>query len=121
MQKGFLSNIKHKIASWILFFLCLLLFISTINSRINLSKRANIFKNAQDRVHQASEKQKQLERELARVQSQQYIEEQAREKLNLSREGEITLIIPTISITQDPMPTPVENLANWQKWWKVFL
>lgn len=121
MQKGFLSNIKHKLASWVLFSVCLLLFISAFKSWINISKRADIFKNAQDRVQEASEKQKQLESALARVQSKEYIEQQAREKLNLSREGEITVIIPTISITEEPTPTPVENLSNWQKWLKVFL
>ena len=121
MQKGFLSNIKHKLASWILFSVCTLLLISSFKSWINLSKRADILKNAQDRVQKAADKQKQLESALARVQSREYIEQQAREKLNLSREGEITVIVPSISITQDPTPTPLENLANWQKWWKVFL
>ena len=112
---------KQKLVSWALLLMCLLLFINVLQSWFSLSQRGDVLKNAADKVTEEEEKKIRLERELARVKSPDYIEEQAREKLNLSREGEITVIAPTISIAEEPTPTPVENLSNWQKWLKVFL
>jgi len=64
-----------------------------------------------------------LKKRLEEVGSTQFIEEQARDKLNLSRSGETMMIIPQEEINKileagKPTPTP---LPNWQGWLKLII
>jgi cell division protein FtsB len=86
-----------------------------------LARRGDIVKQSQGRIEDEKEIQDDLKRKLARAQSQEFIERQAREKLNLGREGEVVLILPTISLPPEVTPTPIDNSGNWKKWAKVFL
>jgi len=60
-----------------------------------------------------------LQEELKKVQSQEYIEREAREKLGMSKAGEKVIIMPTITLDK-PMRTH-ENEQNWLKWWRLFV
>jgi cell division protein FtsB len=63
-----------------------------------------------------------LESRLEYVNSYEFIEKEAREKLNLQRPGEIVLVVPetapTILVEEDEKG---EDLTNWQKWIKLFM
>ena len=97
----------------------LILFSYTLKSWFHLQDRLNIIKSAQDKVIQEKEKKDSLERELARVQATNFIEKQARDKLNLGKE--IAVILPTLSLSPEATPTPPDTSANWQKWVRLFL
>ena len=60
-----------------------------------------------------------LQKELARVQSPEYIEEVARDKLNLQKEGEVVVVLPETLASPEPQTEPRPQ-ANWNKWWKLF-
>lgn len=73
---------------------------------------------------------KQVEEELARrnaelqkkaqeVESEAFIEKQAREKLNLQKEGEVVVVLPKNLGQIDPQSSP-RPLPNWQRWWELF-
>jgi hypothetical protein len=62
-----------------------------------------------------------LERELAGATSSAYLEKQAREKLNLSKNGEIVVILPPISIAPTSTPVPEDTRPNIVKWVDVFV
>ncbi len=70
-----------------------------------------------------SERQKEnavLKQKLALVQSSPFIEQEAREKLNLQREGEITVVLPKVSSGSAEKVAQAADLPNWQQWWKLF-
>lgn len=60
-----------------------------------------------------------LSQKLSQVQDEAFIEEQARNKLNLSREGEIVVVLPKDLPVASEAPAP-QITPNWQQWWKLF-
>lgn len=66
---------------------------------------------------------KQLKNKLSEIQSEEFIEEQARNKLSLSKLGETIVIIPEdiLKLVMGASASAqVERLPNWLGWWKVF-
>ncbi len=98
-----------------------MLSINIIRSWVKISERAGIIKLTQDKLEKAKEQNESLKRKLAEVESQEYIEREARNKLNRGKEGEIVLILPSISPIIEPTPTPIDTSANWQRWVKLFM
>lgn len=112
----------------IVFILILLLFIGLFYS---LGKQVYDSLQASSRLGQEAGNlanlQKQnsdLKKKLAQTQSPGFIEQEARDKLNLSRPGETVVMIPQTEIDKvlgaqiTPTPTP---LPNWQGWLGLFL
>lgn len=62
-----------------------------------------------------------LKRKLVQVESQEYIEQEARNKLNMGKEGELSIILPTISPFIEPSPTPIDMSTNFEKWIRLFI
>lgn len=64
-----------------------------------------------------------LQLELSYVQSQDFIERQAREKLNLIYPGETIIILPKLNRSDFKIPqekTPEKRLPNWRQWLNLF-
>jgi len=67
-----------------------------------------------------------LQKNLEKAQSEEFIEKQLRDKLGMAREGEIVVILPdpetvkkfapSFDIEEESIPDP-----NWKKWLKLFL
>ena len=112
---------KYKWANWLLLLLCLVLAVNIVRVWLNLSRRGDVIKKAEERWEKTKNDNETLKRELARVQSKDYIERQARDKLNLGKEGEIVVLLPSISPIESPTPTPIDESANWEKWVRVFV
>ncbi len=98
----------------------LLLALNVIRSWYSLYLRGDVIKQAEDRLSEAKKKNESLQKQLAQVESKEFIEREARNKLNLGREGETVVILPPITPEISPTPTIIDNLQNWQKWIKVF-
>ena len=76
-----------------------------------------------EEVYQLEGKNRQLKKKLSEIKSPLFIEEQARNKLNLGKKGETVVIIPEEKIKQVLGATPsaqVARLPNWLGWLKVF-
>lgn len=69
----------------------------------------------------AEEKKKNtfLKERLFYVETNNFVEEEAREKLGMSKPGEYLIIAPT-STPPDKTDIEVNNMPNWQKWLKLF-
>lgn len=64
-----------------------------------------------------------LQLELSYLQSRDFVERQARDKLNLSYPKDTLVILPQIPKSQlslDDQDRAEENIPNWQKWLKLF-
>ena len=121
-MRGFLSIIdKNRAFNIVIFILFITLTVNVVRTYLNLSQRGDVLQKANLKLQQAQNQNDDLKRQLARTQSNQYIEREARNKLNMSREGEIVILMPSISPVEDPTPTPIDTSTNMEKWIKVFL
>lgn len=114
------KNMQNKLLTLVLTILTLLLSVNLIRSWLMLSSRTNILDEAEEKLYEEMEEKKNLERELAKVQSREFVEKQIREKLNMGKEGEIVVIVPSPAITLQPTPTPIDTSSNLEKWRRIF-
>lgn len=60
-----------------------------------------------------------LKQRLEYVQSEEFVEKEARDKLGMVREGEAVVLMP--ENTSQALETQVqEETPNWKKWWQLF-
>ncbi|MEK7617083.1 MAG: septum formation initiator family protein [Patescibacteria group bacterium] len=94
--------------------------IKQITDTLNVSERLN---QAADRVFISEVKNKELKKRLSEIKSPEFVEEIARNKLGLGKEGETLVIIPDkkikeiLGVTSSSEP----RLPNWLGWLRVFL
>ena len=77
----------------------------------------------------AKAENRRLQTKLEEVQTDEFVEKEAREKLGYGREGETVLILPKQDNAQGPvMPagrqvlsTQEPEIPNWRKWWKLYV
>lgn len=112
---------NKKYARIILLGVCFILFINLVRSWEQLTERRALIFMTRDTLEKEKEKQVELRRELAKVESNSYIEKQAREKLSLVREGEVIVMLPPITPVSESTPTPIDTSANWEKWLRIFV
>ena len=111
---------QRKWLTWVLLIISILFVISVIRSWSNLSERSYGITATQEKLDEVKREREELERQLARVESLEYVEKEARNKLNLGKEGELVVLIPSISPFLSPTPTPIDTSPNWEKWVKIF-
>lgn len=94
---------------------------------------AQIFQalNSGDRLNKEAEelfklelKNKELKNKLSQTKSLEFLEEMARDKLNLAKKGETIVVIPEEKIQEVLGTTKAseeQKLPNWQGWLKLFI
>jgi len=101
-----------------LIFLIGFLFSSLIPNIINYKNRISFYRQTKKEYEIEKKKQIELQTEIVKKKSADEVEKTIRNKLNLLKENEVVLIIPTPTDIPSPTPTPI--LSNWEKWWRVF-
>lgn len=107
-------------ASLIVFLVVTWNIIGQIISTLKSGDRLNI---ATDKLHRLEIKNKDLKAKLDEVKDLRFLEEQARDKLGLVKEGETLVIIPQEKIDSIlGLSKKIEEikLPNWQGWLKLF-
>ena len=99
----------------------LILFINLVKSWVKLNARLKIIKEAKLELVEEQKRQENLKREFARTQKPEFIEKAARNKLNMGKEGELVILLPSPVLPASPTPTPIDTASNWQKWVRLFL
>ncbi len=67
-----------------------------------------------------------LKQEVKKVESEHFVELQARDKLGLAKDGETVVILPDeatlrrMAPPQEAFESPSLPDPNWKKWWKLF-
>lgn len=113
-------TLRNRLIYIVLFVAVFMLAINIIRSWQHLSQRGDVIRETQERLEKAKEENEDLKKQLAQVESRQYIEKEARNKLNLGREGEMIILLPSISPILEPTPTIPDTSSNWEKWVKIF-
>ncbi len=75
-----------------------------------------------DRLNELQTKNNELKARLVEVGSSEFIEEQARDKLGLAKDGEVVIVIPDekIDAILGNKKQEEAKLSNYLGWWKVF-
>ncbi len=107
---------------YIVFVIVLLVIINNlIHSIFETWHKQDLLTNAQKQLEIEKNKNKKLKAELSYVKSPQFLEEQARDKLFMSKPGELDVLIPTKMISPQKPAKKIDNRQNWQKWIELFI
>ncbi len=98
----------------------LLILISYLISNIfNYYKKLDFYYSVKKNLEKEEKKQIKLQTEIIKKTNQEELEKIIRNQLNMTKDNEVIVLLPSPNITISPTPTP--ELKNWQKWLKVFL
>jgi cell division protein FtsB len=107
--------IKNAILSVIIIALTISLIKNYQDSKI----KQQILIEYQNEVIKLKNEDKKLQAEIKKSSDSRFVEEEARNKLNLIKKNEVSLIVPKLTIT--PTPAPTRPIPNWQKWYNLLL
>ena len=109
---------KNRVLYW---GLVLVMGVFTVRLSANvwrLWKAGDRIKDAESGVRSQELENQELKKRLAEVQSPEFIEKEAREKLGLGKPGEEIVVLPEVPA----MPSmPVVGEPNWRRWWKLYM
>ena len=90
-----------------------------VHSIIDLWQKQSFVTIAQKNLQQEQQKNQLLQHQLKTVSQQNFIEQQARDKLLLVKPGEQLVLIPSELIPspiQLPKPKDTKKVAHWKEW-----
>lgn len=107
------------------FILGIFLVINLTRSLIDLWQKGGLLDKEEERFAKVRLENEELNKEFARLQTPEYIEREARDKLGLAREGEAVVIIPPTAGNQSNTlkETNSKEVAKpiWQQWLAVLI
>lgn len=113
-KQYFFANIKNAL----LFIAAVFLIYSLSKNIFGYQKKILFFQNYQKELQQEKEKNKQLKSNIVKSYDYYTVEKNIRQKLNLLQPDEIAVIIPKVSPTPMPYPTPAQSIPA--QWWNLF-
>jgi len=90
-----------------------------LRSIFDLLHKEDILTQAQKQLEVEKIKNQKLKAELSYVQTDQFIEEEAHNKLFLVKPGEQEVLLPSRS-AQNTTQNPKQQISNWKKWLQLF-
>lgn len=112
-----------KIGLGLIMLIALLLAYNLVNQIYDAVKSGERLSQQLEEVYQLEAQNRQLKKRLSEIQSDDFLEEQARNKLGFGKTGETVIIIPEEKIRQILGATASAQearLPNWLGWLKVF-
>jgi cell division protein FtsB len=114
-------HILMKKAGFILIVLILLFIINGLaHSIYDLWHKQDLVTSAQKQLSEEKLQNQKLKAGLSYVKTQQFIEEQAHDKLFLVKPGEQEVLISKTLQNQNQVQKQAQNTPNWQKWFQLF-
>lgn len=122
------ERVREKIKSYfgyLIIFLFLLMAISLIRNIVRISQAKKRVETAEGRVESLKKENEKLKGELENIESEAYVEFQARDKLGLAGEGEIIVVLPDEEVLKKIAPKIYEEEETlpdptWKKWLHLF-
>lgn len=113
------STIK-KIAFFVTIIVSIIIINGLIRSIYDLWSKQDLVVNARDELDIEKQKNEELKAQLSYVKSDEFIEEQARNKLFLVKPGESGVIVPR-NLIEKKEEKKVVIIPNWQQWINIFI
>jgi cell division protein FtsB len=92
-----------------------------IRSIYDLWHKQDLLTAAKEKLELEKERNNKLKAELSYVQSEKFIEEQARNKLFMSKPGEQDILIQKNLIQKEKDKPKIDTRPNWQRWLNLFV
>ena len=109
-----------KIVYIIVVIVLFLIINSLVHSIFELWQKQDLLISAQKELDREKQKNQKLKAQYEYVQTPQFLEEQAHNKLFLVKEGEQGVLISQKLINQTQAKKGVGERSNWQKWLDLF-
>lgn len=111
-----------KILNWLIVGFGILMIIGFSRDILRLLKADDRIDEAKERLAVLQSDNQDLKQKEEYFQSEEFVEQEARNRLNMSREGEtVVLLPPNLSeLVQGEIAEPPPELPNWKKWWELF-
>lgn len=117
---------RSRLITFVIVLLAVAMSANLIASIVTIAGRGSRVDDRREAYERAAQEHSQLERKLIEVQSPQYIEKAAREKLSMTHPGEQTVVLPAWVSQGLSSPSAVEadrsiaQLSPWQQWVALF-
>ncbi len=98
----------------------LILAIKTSLNIWRIFKTGDRLTGAQQQLNAAKKERSELQKRLTWVQSPEFVEQEAREKLSMGRPGEVVVILPKAE-QESGRVEEQEKKPNWKKWWDLYI
>jgi cell division protein FtsB len=113
-------------SKFLMVLVALFLGISLYRNFSNIKRSDERIEAARERVEDLKRENNRLKQELQEKQSEEFIEKELRDKLNLAKEGEIIVVLPDDEVLRKLAPKETEEEEvlpdpNWKKWFKLFI
>lgn len=89
-------------------------------SVVRLMGRKSMLKTKQEELTRVKKEQEDLQNKLTLVQAPEFIEKEARDKLNLGKVGETIVLVEEGEAQAQTSQEKTTALPNWKKWWNLF-
>ncbi len=112
-----------KIVLGIIILLSCLAIFNLIRQTTDALSAGNLLDTSTEELLELQAKNTYLKQRYEEIQSVDFIEEQAREKLNLSRQGETIVVLPQSELDRlikTYQPLPPAPIPHWQGWLRLF-
>jgi cell division protein FtsB len=120
-----LCKMGKKLISWIIIILGWAAVVRTGANVVRLYKAGDRVTEAKKELAIELQKNEELKRQLANVQTPEYMERLAREKLGYGKEGELVVVIDPNELKVTPSASSgqanEEQVPNWLQWRKLWL
>jgi len=97
----------------------LLIIKNIVGSILTLRQNSRIVTTLKGKELEEQQKRQFLKQKLFSVNTPQFVENEAREKLGMVKPGEHIVLAPPAANKQTKI-TKVDNSPNWEKWWRLF-
>lgn len=96
--------------------LAIVSFSSSIHSLI---KKGDLFVEKEKKLVELKTKNQELKETLEKVEGEEFVGKEAREKLGMGKRGEVVVILPK-NKKQQTKDSKQEEEQNWKKWYNLF-
>ncbi|MBI2195934.1 MAG: septum formation initiator family protein [Candidatus Levybacteria bacterium] len=108
---------KNRLLTGIILLVGLYLISSLTKSTYSLWQKTEMVKEAERKRVAQEQRGEELKKQLEFSQTPEFVEKEAREKLNLGKPGETMIILPPFESTTSASEVA---LPNWKKWLRLF-
>jgi cell division protein FtsB len=114
--------LKNKVIQGLITVIGIILIVSLVQDIRRLLRASGEIKIAEKKVQELEKENQQLAEKKKYYQSSEFIEEQARDKLNMAKPGETIVILPSNleEVLGKGKKESLPELPNWQRWWNLF-
>ena len=114
---------KNKLIQIIIFIVGLGLIANLSNNIFRMFRVTDELRSTEQKVRELGEQKENLTGKMEFYQSEEFIEQEARNKLNMVKEGEVVIVLPSNlkEILKEKEIRMQVSSPNWRQWLELFL